>query len=108
MPLPLTISCLSKIQIGFTLGSPEKGPLNGCVCVCVCVCVPSSQPSWRYVAAGGAVKRDNSRDLSLDDQHVGVEGCVVVDNAAAANQQLLEPTRARSSTGLHRHKHTAQ
>jgi len=39
MPLPLTISCFSKIQIGFTflvpahLGSPGKGPLNGCVCV---------------------------------------------------------------------------
>ena len=45
MPLPLTISCFSKIQIGFTFlvpahpGSPEKGPLNGCVCVCVCACV---------------------------------------------------------------------
>ena len=45
MPLPLTVSCFSKIQIGFTflvpahLGSPGKGPLNGCVCVCVCVCV---------------------------------------------------------------------
>ena len=43
MPLPLTVSCFSKIQIGFTflapahLGSPGKGPLNGCVCVCVCV-----------------------------------------------------------------------
>jgi len=42
MPLPLTVSCFSKIQIGFTflvpadLGSPGKGPLNGCVCVCVC------------------------------------------------------------------------
>ena len=40
MPLPLTVSCLSKIQIGFTflvpahLGSPGKGPLNVCVCVC--------------------------------------------------------------------------
>jgi len=40
MPLPLTVSCFSKIQIGFTflvpahLGSPEKGPLKGCVCVC--------------------------------------------------------------------------
>jgi len=55
MPLPLTVSCSSKIQIGFTflvaadLGTPgkravkrtwyrltwvvpEKGPLNGCVC----------------------------------------------------------------------------
>jgi len=40
MPLPLAISCFSKIQIGFTFlvlaypGSPGKGPLNGCVCVC--------------------------------------------------------------------------
>jgi len=39
MPLPLTVSCSSKIQIGFTflvpayLVVPEKGPLNGCVCV---------------------------------------------------------------------------
>jgi len=45
MPLPLTVSCFSKIQIGFTflvpahLGSHGKGPLNVCVCVCVCVCV---------------------------------------------------------------------
>ena len=37
MPLPLTVSCFTKIQIGFTflvpahLGSPGKGPLNGCV-----------------------------------------------------------------------------
>ena len=43
MPLPLTVSCFSKIQIGFTflvqahLGSPGKGPLNGCVCVCMLV-----------------------------------------------------------------------
>jgi len=39
MPLPLTVSCFSKIQIGFTflvpahLGSPGKGPLNARVCV---------------------------------------------------------------------------
>jgi len=44
MPLPLSVSYFSKIQIGFTFlvlahaGSPGKGPLNG-VCVCVCVCV---------------------------------------------------------------------
>ena len=41
MPLPLTVSCFSKIQIGFpfwyrlTWVVLEKGPLNGCVCVCV-------------------------------------------------------------------------
>ena len=35
MPLPLTVSCFSKIQIGFTFlvpahpGSLGKGPLNG-------------------------------------------------------------------------------
>ena len=41
LALPLTVSCFSKIQIGFTflvpahLGSPGKGPLNVCLCVCV-------------------------------------------------------------------------
>jgi len=44
MLLPITVSCSSKIQIGFTflvlahLDSPKKGPLNGCVCVCVYCC----------------------------------------------------------------------
>jgi len=33
MPLPLTVSCFNKIQIGFTRVVPEKGPLNGRVCV---------------------------------------------------------------------------
>ena len=37
MPLPLTVSCFSKIQTGFTFlvpahpGSPRKWPLNGCL-----------------------------------------------------------------------------
>ena len=45
MPLPLTVSCFSKIQTGFTFlvpahpVVPEKGPLNGCVCVCAVYCV---------------------------------------------------------------------
>ena len=45
MPLPLTVSCFSKIQIGFTSlvpahpGSFGKRAVNGCVCVCVFVCV---------------------------------------------------------------------
>ena len=44
MPLPLTVSCSSKIQIGFTflvaahLGRPGKMAVKR-VCVCVCVCV---------------------------------------------------------------------
>jgi len=38
MPLPLTVSCFSKIQIGFAFlvpahqGSPGKGPLNVRAC----------------------------------------------------------------------------
>ena len=46
MPLPLTISCFSKIQTGFTFlvlahpGSPGKRAVKRvCVCVCVCVCL---------------------------------------------------------------------
>ena len=46
MPLPLIVTCFSKIQIGFTflvpahLGSPGKSAVKRvCVCVCVCVCV---------------------------------------------------------------------
>ena len=45
MPLPLTVSCFSKIQIGFAflvpahLGSPRKMAVKR---VCVCVCV------WRH------------------------------------------------------------
>ena len=41
MPLPLTVSCFSKIQIGFTFlvpahpGSPGKRAVKR-VCVCVC------------------------------------------------------------------------
>jgi len=39
IPLPLTVSCFSKIQMGFTFlvpahpGSPGKKPLHVCVCV---------------------------------------------------------------------------
>ena len=47
MPLPLTVSCFSKIQIGFQtfmvpahLGSPGKRAIKR-VCVCVCVCMQS-------------------------------------------------------------------
>jgi len=46
MPLPLAVSCFSKIQIGFTFlvpahpGSPGKRAVKQvCVCACVRVCV---------------------------------------------------------------------
>ena len=43
MPLPLTVSCFSNIQIGFTfllpahMGSPGQRAVKR-VCVCLCVC----------------------------------------------------------------------
>ena len=46
MPLPLAVSCFSKIQIGFTflvsahLGSPGKWPLNGCL-----ICMGDRRPN---------------------------------------------------------------
>ena len=48
MPVPLTVSCFSKIQIGFTFlvlahpGSPGKRAVKR-VCVCVCVYI-----LWQY------------------------------------------------------------
>jgi len=42
MPLPLTVSCFSKIQIvlpfWYRLTRVEKELLNGCVCLLLCIC----------------------------------------------------------------------
>ena len=52
MPLPLTVSCFSKIQrvlpfwYRLTWVVPEKGPLNGCVCVRVCVQYDSKKTDY--------------------------------------------------------------
>ena len=58
MPLPLTVSCFSKMQVGFTFlvpahpGCPGKGPLNGRVCVCYYVSgINSCWSVWRTAAA---------------------------------------------------------
>jgi len=55
MPLPLTVSCFSKIQIGFTFlvlahpGSPGKRAIKRArVCVCV-VLANSASPSFTTV-----------------------------------------------------------
>ena len=54
MPLPLTVSCFSKIQIGFTFlvlahpGSPGKGAVKR-VCVCVRVAVQIAATAIRII-----------------------------------------------------------
>jgi len=67
MPLPLTVSCFSKIQICFTFWYrltrvvPDKGPLNGCVCVCVCVCAcPLMMGKSIWIDSPGRIKSKHS------------------------------------------------
>ena len=53
MPLPLTVSCFSKIQIGFTFLVPAHLGIPGLTAVkrvCVCVCVSSDY--WLAILAG--------------------------------------------------------
>jgi len=62
IPLPLTVSCFSKIQIGFTFlvpahpGSPGQRAVKrmrvcvcarACVCVCVTVAICRMLQRWR-------------------------------------------------------------
>jgi len=55
MSLPLTVSCFSKIQIGFAflvpadLGPGQRAVKRVCVCVCVCVCVLCLGNDMSYV-----------------------------------------------------------
>ena len=62
MPLPLTVSCFSKIQIGFAFlvpahpGSPGKRAVKR-VCVCVLfACVTKYAAVWRSVMATAHVQ----------------------------------------------------
>jgi len=82
MPLPLTVSCFSKIQIGFTflvpahLGCPGQ---RACVCVCVWLL------SWAGVLARNSRVIDlvlnihvGERDVLIGRQHIGVCSQVAV------------------------------
>ena len=61
MPLPLTVSCFSEIQIGFTFlvpahpGSPGKRAIKR-VCVFVCVCFTFLVPAHPGSPRKGAIK----------------------------------------------------
>ena len=61
MPLPLTVSCSSKIQIGFTFLVPAHPGSTGQRAikrVCVCVCVQMNQGGdYINIAHANAVTR---------------------------------------------------
>jgi len=117
MPLPLTVSCFSKIMIGLTfvvpahLGSPRKGPLNGCVCachsvgicprdsmciLCACLCVlVSAGASWQDAVDGGCQWQSNvTLRLSATDKQ-----CSVTDRKPAVRTQAARG-RGPAASGL--------
>ena len=55
MPLPLTVSCFSKIQVGFTFlvpahpGSPGKRAVKLCACVRACVRARLLKAKWPVI-----------------------------------------------------------
>ena len=97
MPLPLTVSCFSKIQIGFTFlvpahpGSPGQRAVKW---LCVCVCVKSP---W----GDGSARRDSSgEDWRRWEVHA---------TGRAAGCGISRPRRRPSSRHLHqRNTSTAQ
>jgi len=70
MSLPLTVSCFSKIQIGFTfvvpahLGSPGQRAVKR-VCVCLCVCVTSASSALGVLDDYALYKSTHSLGHSL-------------------------------------------
>jgi len=89
MPLPLTVSCFSKIQIGFTFlvsahpGSPgQRAVKRVCVCVCVCdACRMESMSVRIYVAGcleccpGGRVDRSEFGYIAVDGRAASTDQC---------------------------------
>ena len=97
MPLPLTVSCFSKIQVGFTflvpahLGSPGKRAVEQ-VCVCmvgmcvVCVCLKTFRDASALSKPARLLPMPVwSAFLTVYRVHYyvsGVHSCDVIDNSA--------------------------
>ena len=100
MPLPLTVSCFSEIQIGFTFlvpadsGSPRKRAVKRvCVCVCtyVCVCVCSVEMDGVLQSASGtdaAAAADLMSSLALFCQCLS---SLHIAYSASVTDSLLQP-----------------
>ena len=91
MQLPLTVTCFSKIQIGFIFLVPahpgivpDEEPLNGCVCVCVCVRQLNSTEIFHKSADG----REHTRARTD-----GVPGVVAVAVDGSADVALVRAGR---------------
>ena len=73
MPLPLSVSCFSEIQIGLVLPFwyrltwvvQDKGPLNVCVCLCMNMSVGLLQSNINYSANRFRVSNKYSYAIDL-------------------------------------------
>jgi len=107
MPLPLTVSCFSKIQIRFTFlvpaypGSPGKGPLNGCVCCCADLAARLQRSVERLLDrlmdAGRRVQDGRQSDAELRQSLQRAEANVAELSARCDDleQQLTQETQTR-------------
>ena len=127
MLLPLTVSCFSEIQIGFTflvlahLGSPGKKPLNGCCFCCQFIddisanwlnwptgypvnSLPATYGSVKYGTGTQRVDWSRPRATKKTQQSgntIRQDGTTSIRNSlAVCNLQRRQPTTCRP---LHRH-----
>jgi len=125
MPLPFTVSCFSKIQIGFTFLVPAHPDSPGqravkcvCACVCVCVCARYDMPSvlWHCWLGGGkgihpACKKQSGGVLVWLSVWSEVQTCIWPSwcqchslSLASAKSRLVLPFWYRSTPGSPRQR----
>ena len=97
MPLPLTVSCFGKIQIGFTFlvrltrVVPDKGPLTGCVCIVL----PQQQQQQQQQQLTGSVRgHRRTRSTGLTDFERGP-----YNDGGTVTRVRVETDRAGRATG---------
>jgi len=102
MPLPLTVSCFSKIQIGFTFLVRltwvvlDKGPLSGCMYVCMFhVCRTQQISTASRYAAPPAVERYLLHAPELGSKR-DVRRCCSVDRTRHAVDRRDRQTDGRT------------
>jgi len=101
MPLPLTVSCFSKIQIGFTFlvpadpGSPGQRAVKR-VCMCVCLGRLGSkleEMKAKYLRSEAKVRNaHNSYLIALSDANIYQRqySCVILPALLDAQQHFQE------------------
>jgi len=85
MPLPLTVSCFSKIQIGFAFlvpahpGSPGQRAVKR-VCVCVCYAIMAARQNNIFYFASAVIAIDQLR--GVDSVCLHPELCISIHTHA--------------------------